>query len=676
MANIIEYTLSLQDKWSGVMRKIGIENDAQMEKWAQVQRKVVAADKTMKSCGISVGSLRERVAALRAEREWIPQNQISDIKRTNKEVERLEGQIRKLESVKGGKLRQWFDSLKGYVPILGAITNPLVAFGAAIVAIGKYVKNSEGAYMKQVENETKLAAVMKNTMSAGRAEVDSILALANAQGKLGVIGDEIQLAGAQELATYLTKKQSLEKLMPVMNDMIAQQYGYNASGEQAAQIASMMGKVMDGQVGALSRYGYKFTDAQERILKYGNESQRAATLAEVVSDAVGGVNAALAQTPEGKLKQYANDMADIQERVGQLYVHIKASLLPIFEWLQGMLSGLVDWLNKHKDTILTLVNMVAQGFKWAFTIILTPIKAVINALVWWWSKLKEGQPVVVIATGLLAALGLAILAMEAPMMAMAVWSGIVAVAKLVWAGVMWVLNAAMYANPLTWVIALIIALIAVIAYVCYKTEGWGSLWDGVVGFMKHTFMAYISTIKLAWTTLINGFMIGLDKIKLGWYKFKLAVGIGDKAANQAAIADINRDIEARKDAIVEGARKVAEHTKAAKESLQSIHMTWNKDKTIGGLIGSMKEKLGIGTPGVPGMDGAGGTENEDGSGTGSKTVESIATGGTRSTTINISLDNLIENIFYQGGFGENREQFEKDIESTLIRVLQMAHTSK
>ncbi len=38
----------------------------------------------------------------------------------------------------------------------------------------------------------------------------------------------------------------------------------------------MLGKVMDGQTGALSRYGYSFDAIQEQILKYGTEAQRAA----------------------------------------------------------------------------------------------------------------------------------------------------------------------------------------------------------------------------------------------------------------------------------------------------------------------------------------------------------------------------------------------------------------
>ena len=68
----------------------------------------------------------------------------------------------------------------------------------------------------QQEAEAKLAQVMRNTMGASNDEIASIKELASAQQKLGVIGDEVQLAGAQELGTYLSKADSLKKLMPVM----------------------------------------------------------------------------------------------------------------------------------------------------------------------------------------------------------------------------------------------------------------------------------------------------------------------------------------------------------------------------------------------------------------------------------------------------------------------------
>lgn len=156
---------------------------------------------------------------------------------------------------------------------------------------------------------------MRNTMDAREADIQSIKDLCSAQQELGVIGDEVQLAGAQELATYLSEKQSLEQLIPVMNDMLAQQYGLNASQENAAQISTMLGKVMDGQTGALSRYGYKFDEAQEKILKYGTESQRAAVLTEVITASVGGMNAELAKTDVGKQKQLENTLGDIKEKL-------------------------------------------------------------------------------------------------------------------------------------------------------------------------------------------------------------------------------------------------------------------------------------------------------------------------------------------------------------------------
>jgi len=190
----------------------------------------------------------------------------------------------------------------------------------------------------QVEAETKLANNMRNTMGAREEEIQSIKDLCTAQQQLGVIGDEVQLAGAQELATYLEKKTSLETLIPVMNDMLAQQYGLNATSEAAAQIATMLGKVMDGQVGALSRYGYKFDEAQEQILKFGTESERAAVLAEVVSSAVGGMNEELAKTDAGKAKQAANAIGDIKEQVGALFKSIEPTIIAIGEMGMALMA--------------------------------------------------------------------------------------------------------------------------------------------------------------------------------------------------------------------------------------------------------------------------------------------------------------------------------------------------
>ncbi|MCM1293750.1 MAG: hypothetical protein NC230_09265 [Bacteroides sp.] len=196
---------------------------------------------------------------------------------------------------------------------------------------------------------------MRNTMLARESDIQSIKDLCSAQQEIGIIGDEVQLAGAQEMATYLGEKESLEKLIPVMNDMLAQQYGVNATQENAAQIATMLGKVMEGQTGALGRYGYSFDEAQEKILKFGTESERAAVLAEVVESAVGGMNQELAKTDIGQQKQLENKLGDIKEQLGA----VAQKLLPVITGM-AQLTIAAGGVMKLAMGIRTLVSTIAS----------------------------------------------------------------------------------------------------------------------------------------------------------------------------------------------------------------------------------------------------------------------------------------------------------------------------
>lgn len=246
-------------------------------------------------------------------------------------VEDAEGGFKKM-TVSADELSK---AMKGAVVQASQLKTEFINFAAvasSLESVSSVVSNLQGtlkglsdAYAMQVEAETQLATTMRNTMGATEAEVQSIKDLCSAQQELGVIGDEVQLAGAQELATYLSKKQSLEQLIPVMNDMLAQQYGLNATQENAVQIATMLGKVMDGQTGALSRYGYTFDEAQEQILKFGSEAERAAVLCDVVESSVGGMNAELAKTDAGQLKQAENSLGDLKEKLGE----IAQSIMPL-----------------------------------------------------------------------------------------------------------------------------------------------------------------------------------------------------------------------------------------------------------------------------------------------------------------------------------------------------------
>lgn len=174
------------------------------------------------------------------------------------------------------------------------------------------------AYAVQIEAETKLQTVMQQRMSASEADIQSIKDLCSAQQQLGVIGDEVQLAGAQQMATFLNTRGALETLIPAMNNLVAQQKGLNATSSDTTNIANLMGKAMQGQTAALRRVGITFTEAEEKAIKYGTEQERAAALAKVITNNVGNMNAELAKTPAGKMKQFANNAGDAKEVLGGL----------------------------------------------------------------------------------------------------------------------------------------------------------------------------------------------------------------------------------------------------------------------------------------------------------------------------------------------------------------------
>ncbi len=494
----------------------------------------------------------------------------------------------------------------------------------------------------QQEAEAKLAQVMRNTMGASNNEIASIKELASAQQKLGVIGDEVQLAGAQELGTYLSKADSLKKLMPVMNDMLAQQYGLNASQEQATQIASMMGKVMDGQVGALSRYGYKFDEAQEKLLKYGTEEERVATLAEVIGQSVGGMNESLATIPEGRLQQVANKMGDIKERVGAIWVQIQTKLLPVMDVLIGLANGLIDVVQMGWPVWVAAAIGVLIG--------VTKIKR----------ELEKTSLAALLTGGSFTTMS--------------------AIAKAACRGI----STAIMSIPIVgWIAAAITLVIGIFTTLWNKCEGFRGfltgLWEvikniihniwnilqpiiaKVFGFIK----AYIHTVVNIIKTVFNWVKGVLEKVG-SWFK--------------KVFHPIIEWFGGLWDYIKEGFYKVLNWLA---KPLNKIIAVWNK--ITGGSVeafkfgyekgaNKVKENKGISPAGIPGQGGG-----VDGPGLGSaandraaKGAEAAVTGGTRNTTVNINLGKMVENIVFNGTLGESAQELENKIQEILTRTLMMA----
>lgn len=198
-------------------------------------------------------------------------------------------------------------------------SNAAQAFDVMQNAIGELqgvITDLTSAYQVQLVAETQLNTIMRQRMNATDEEIQSIKDLCSAQQELGVIGDEVQLSGAQQMATFLNNKQSLDVLIPAMNNLVAQQNGLNATNQDAVSIGNMMGKAMQGQVEVLQRVGITFDESQKKVLQFGTESERAAMLAEVITENVGNMNAELAKTDAGKWKQTENYLGDIKEQLG------------------------------------------------------------------------------------------------------------------------------------------------------------------------------------------------------------------------------------------------------------------------------------------------------------------------------------------------------------------------
>ena len=188
--------------------------------------------------------------------------------------------------------------------------------------LGSYAE----AYSNAAVASKKLEVVMRQRMDATEDDIKSIKAVTSAQKELGVIGGSVQNAGAQQVSTFLTQASTLRTLIPAMNNLLAQQKGVNATQEDAVSIGNLMGKAMQGQTSALRRVGITFTEAEEQILKYGTESERAATLAKVITNNVGEMNAKLAQTDAGKMKQLQNYIGGIKAKIGSIVVGLQPYL--------------------------------------------------------------------------------------------------------------------------------------------------------------------------------------------------------------------------------------------------------------------------------------------------------------------------------------------------------------
>ena len=253
------------------------------------------------------------------------------------------------------------------------ITTSFSVYGAAGVYAGARLIDS---YEKQALAEQKLIATYKNRMGASKAAAQSTMELASALQKQGVIGDEVALSGAQALATYAKYPSTINTILPAMNNWLAAEKGMSATQEDAEAKAKILGKALNGNVGALGRLGIKLTEAQQEILKTGTEEQKAAVITDALNKKFGGMNQELANTDSGAIQQAKMTLGDMGEEIGKVLLPAVADLATwISKNLLPKIQTLISWFQQHPK-IATFALALA-----GITAVLGPVIMILGSLV-------------------------------------------------------------------------------------------------------------------------------------------------------------------------------------------------------------------------------------------------------------------------------------------------------
>ena len=372
--------------------------------------------------------------------------------------------------------------LKGNVINFAALATGIDAAQRSFGQLQGAMQELADAYAVQETAERKLETVMRQRMGASEDDIQSIKDLASAQQEIGVIGDEVQLSGAQQIATFLKERDSLAALMPAMNNLLAQQKGLTATTGDAVQIGNLMGKAMMGQVDALKRVGITFTEAEGNVMKYGTEQERAAMLAQIITNNVGEMNAELANTESGKQQQLVNTLGDMKEELGAL------------------VNGALPFVTIAAESTQALASI---------TTLITGVKALSTTI-------YASAKAFAVSTA-------AFIKNKAATLATAAAQGVVKAATLAWTGVQKVLNIVLTANPIGLVIAAIGALVTAVIYAYNNCEGFRKIVNKVWEAIKPLATAIMNGLAKAFEWLV-------EKCKEAWEWLKNILGLGGKKA--------------------------------------------------------------------------------------------------------------------------------------------------
>lgn len=296
------------------------------------------------------------------------------------------------------------------------LSRTLLGMAAAYISV-----RSVGSLVSDFEKQDQAVAALDASIgSMGRTTKDLSIRLQELARQIqdeGIIGDEAIIHGQSFLATY---SDITDELLPrttrVMADLAAKM------GGDVVSAANTMGKASMGMIGELSRIGITLSDAAK-------ESKDFKIIIGEIESQVGGMNAALAATNTGGLKQFKNNWGDIKERMGEALAYAGG---PTLRQLGQELDISAAATERWGESLLDALEAVTVGTAGIIDTIETPLAHVKSAAGEIWDGYQQlptwGQEIGILGMLMLGSKGrIAILGALAAMGKLDVseWEGII-----------------------------------------------------------------------------------------------------------------------------------------------------------------------------------------------------------------------------------------------------------
>lgn len=203
-----------------------------------------------------------------------------------------------------------------------------------------------------------------------------------------------------------------------------------------------------------------------------------------LSAAIAGTSAA--DVAATRMDNFQGSLEELRGSVETLVIGLGDVLLPIVNDLVEQIQVGVDWfasLDKGVQTTVVTVAAIAAG-----GLLLVGVLG------------QMSLGLLALRTNLLLATGATTLFGNAGALA-TIKAGLVSAATGIWSAAQWVLNSALWANPLTWIIAGIVALIAAIVWVATQTT-----------FFQDAWTVMVQAVTAAWETLVSWFQTSVEAV--------------------------------------------------------------------------------------------------------------------------------------------------------------------